>query len=940
MTKTDNNSANPPEQPLPADLLAEYERRLSELEQEISLRRSLNLEQQAELAALGTRYQQELADLHRRLKEETEEKQRQLETRLNDQRMLFETTLTHQKNLLSSNLAEQRSQLENSLAEQRNQFEAQLAEQRSLYEARLAEQHSQDEARVVELEQQFRTSLDDLDRQTRLRLAERDALILARSAEIAALNGAVSSLRSERDAILNSTSWRFIIRVQRFRERIIPIGSRREKLMRILLGQGRTAVPAQPQPISSEQPPAPQPASTTSSPPLVIAQPEQPSPQVEQTAPPPVEEVRPQPPVPQDLSTPISVEEVNLAYLPPPHSGDVEIVVRVSRPATPHVVRNCLAALLEHTPAPYHLTIHAQDTSPETNAYLIEFIRQYEARAVSSAETSMLQTSCELLAEITAPPGTAEWIVLLDAAAQVTPGWLERLLTCAQSDAHNGMVGPLTNASGLQSIALSGSDLAWAGSPLPAGISPDQVSAELAATSTRVYPHLPRLEHFCLLLRRAMLAEIGWLDPAAAALDYSQRATAAGWQLALADDTYVYLQPTTLPVEIRDDSSAISREQERVLQGIRARADHLLERHALVQRAAASYAGKRILFILPMAAAGGGANAILLATRTLRRMNLEAHIYNLPAYRAAFEHSYPSLDIPLVYGEITDLPQVASRYDAVVATSYITVYWAAQVAASHLNIPIAYYIQDYEPYFDEPGSEGYARAEASYTLLPNLIRGCTTTWIQDTIQRCHHVDTTLLGPSLDIDLYLPRPRQWQTGQGLRVAAMVRPSTPRRNPRVTMEILRRASREFGDALELVIFGADLAELRQAGMPLDFPFTLAGRLTPPQVARLMNEIDIFLDYSIFQGLGLSALEAMGCGAATVVPKYGGTDSYARHEENCLVIDTQDDAVCYAALKRLVLDADLRLKLGRNGIPTIAQFSAELPTFRLLQKMFPDK
>ncbi len=102
--------------------------------------------------------------------------------------------------------------------------------------------------------------------------------------------------------------------------------------------------------------------------------------------------------------------------------------------------------------------------------------------------------------------------------------------------------------------------------------------------------------------------------------------------------------------------------------------------------------------------------------------------------------------------------------------------------------------------------------------------------------------------------------------------------------------------------------------------------------------MNEIDIFLDYSIFQGLGLSALEAMGCGAATIVPQYGGTDSYARHEENCLVIDTHDASACYASLKRLITDNELRITLGRNGIPTIAQFSAELPTFRLLQAIFP--
>jgi glycosyltransferase involved in cell wall biosynthesis len=293
----------------------------------------------------------------------------------------------------------------------------------------------------------------------------------------------------------------------------------------------------------------------------------------------------------------------------------------------------------------------------------------------------------------------------------------------------------------------------------------------------------------------------------------------------------------------------------------------------------------------------------------------------------------------MIYGEISDLPQVAKHYDAVIATSYITVYWAAQLAALHPKLPIAYYIQDYEPYFDEPGSQGYLKAAASYTLLPNLVRCCTTPWIQQIILHKHQAPTTVLGPSLDIDQFFPRSRRWPASKGLRVAAMIRPSTPRRNPRGTMEILQRASREFGPALEPVIFGASLGELRDAGMPLSFPCKLTGRINQRQVALLMNEVDIFVDYSVFQGLGLTALEAMACGAAAVVPKYGGTSSFARNELNCLVINTHDSIACYASLQRLLTDSALRLNLGRNGISSAVQYYPELPALKLLQSIFPE-
>lgn len=382
----------------------------------------------------------------------------------------------------------------------------------------------------------------------------------------------------------------------------------------------------------------------------------------------------------------------------------------------------------------------------------------------------------------------------------------------------------------------------------------------------------------------------------------------------------------------------------RILEGIKARTNYVEERRDLLRQGQAIYAGKRLLFILPIAATGGGANLILLAARTMRQMHVDAQIYNLSPYRMDFEQAYPDNDVPMVYGAIENLPKMASRFDAVVATSYITVYWLNSIASIKPDLVIGYYIQDYEPYFDEPGSQGYEKAAASYTLFPNLVRCCTTPWINDEIQQQHsgnkqHIPVTVLGASLDIDLFMPRPRhdvEWPN-RSLRVAAMIRPSTSRRNPQLTMELMERASQELGDRIELILFGADLDELQQAHMPLSFPFKLTGRLNQKQVANLMNEVDIFVDYSAYQGLGLTALEAMACGVASVVPARGGTDVYARHEENCLVVDTQDKEACFSALTRLVRDDELRLKLQRNGLLFTPRFYPELPTFRLLQALW---
>ena len=176
-------------------------------------------------------------------------------------------------------------------------------------------------------------------------------------------------------------------------------------------------------------------------------------------------------------------------------------------------------------------------------------------------------------------------------------------------------------------------------------------------------------------------------------------------------------------------------------------------------------------------------------------MSVDAQIYNLPPYRSGFEQEYPDNDVPVVYDTVENLPQYAEHYDAVVATSYITVYWLKSVYQIKPGATLGYYIQDYEPYFDEPGTDGYKKAAASYDLFPGLLRCCTTPWIRDEIQHqssSHnlHIPVTVIGASADTDLFMPRPRRDTElpNRPLRVAAMIRPSTPRRNPHLTMELL--------------------------------------------------------------------------------------------------------------------------------------------------------
>jgi glycosyltransferase involved in cell wall biosynthesis len=124
-----------------------------------------------------------------------------------------------------------------------------------------------------------------------------------------------------------------------------------------------------------------------------------------------------------------------------------------------------------------------------------------------------------------------------------------------------------------------------------------------------------------------------------------------------------------------------------------------------------------------------------------------------------------------------------------------------------------------------------------------------------------------------------------------------------------------------------------------LPHQFPWQMAGILGPQQVANFLNELDIFVDFSSHQAMGLTAMEAMACGLAVLVPQEGGANAFARHEENCLMVDTSNRDQCWTALQRLLNDHSLRAKLQENALRDMPQYYPEGPALKILRILFGD-
>ena len=653
------------------------------------------------------------------------------------------------------------------------------------------------------------------------------------------------------------------------------------------------------------------------------------------------------------------IEAVPQQLVSSPHTGQVDIVVCVHNALED--VQRCLDSIVLHTSQPFSLILIDDGSDSPTKELLDRFSSQHAATLIRNEQAIGYTRAANRGMKL----AQSDYVVLLNSDTIVTSGWLDRMMTCAGSDEKIGIVSPLSNTASWQSIPEIESRGDWASNPLPLGVSVEKMGRLVDKYSGTLFPKLPFLNGFCLMIRREVINQIGYFneelfgDGYGEENDYCLRARKAGWALVLADQVFIFhAQSKSYSSERRkqlaeragmtlakkygqriiDLGVEVCRNSP-VLEGIRARSRIMFQREELIEKGKSLFAGKRIQFILPIEVASGGGNVVITEARVMRAMGVEVGILNLKTHTVGFTEAYPDLDLPVMYVDVDEISEIAKEYDAVVATFNPSVGWMMPQSQLPSKTILGYYVQDFEPYFYPVDSEGYHRAFDSYTLIPGLRCMTKTEWVRQELRNQIGVKSQVVGPSFNIDLFRPRPRldmDWPD-RPLRIAAMVRTSSAYRAPRETMETLKLASRKFGGGIEIIIFGTSLEDPDFKALPRDFAWSLAGMLTQQKMANLLNEVDIFIDFSTYQAMGLTALEAMACGVAVIVPMRGGINEIAKDHVNSLIIDTASEESRWGALKQLIEDHELRRKLQRNALRDVCDFYPEGPAFRILSALF---
>lgn len=131
----------------------------------------------------------------------------------------------------------------------------------------------------------------------------------------------------------------------------------------------------------------------------------------------------------------------------------------------------------------------------------------------------------------------------------------------------------------------------------------------------------------------------------------------------------------------------------------------------------------------------------------------------------------------------------------------------------------------------------------------------------------------------------------------------------------LEAFKKLKQEI-PSLEIHLFGVHKREKR-------IPDWILYHKNPSNIIDIYNSCAIFVSASLTEGWALPPVEAMKCGCAFIGTDISGHETYLK-DSHSIKIPPQDSEAIYKAVKLLIENKRLRVRLANNGLEFVKQFT----------------
>jgi glycosyltransferase involved in cell wall biosynthesis len=232
-----------------------------------------------------------------------------------------------------------------------------------------------------------------------------------------------------------------------------------------------------------------------------------------------------------------------------------------------------------------------------------------------------------------------------------------------------------------------------------------------------------------------------------------------------------------------------------------------------------------------------------------------------------------------------------------------------------------YFMQHNEEIFYPMQPEAMmARLSSRMSYALPIYKVANSSWLQRQIHERHGQSIPFSNNGIELKDFNPGQKRSDLDGIFRVVTYSRPDQWKGFPDA-VAAMQRVMERCGNLVEWHVFGylhPDLPEQNPYA-----PYIYHPKLPFSELAQLYASSDIALCPSWYESFPLPALEAMASGTSVVTTAFG-TEDYAFHEQNALVVGSRDVDGMAASILRLVRDTALRQRLAEAGRRTAEGFN----------------
>jgi glycosyltransferase involved in cell wall biosynthesis len=225
-------------------------------------------------------------------------------------------------------------------------------------------------------------------------------------------------------------------------------------------------------------------------------------------------------------------------------------------------------------------------------------------------------------------------------------------------------------------------------------------------------------------------------------------------------------------------------------------------------------------------------------------------------------------------------------------------------------------------------SDLYASVVADEAYHLPIKRIVNSTWLKNRMKERYGLELPIVYPAIDHKIFFPREVSRRGNK--KVVLCFGKQHVWKGLIDAFQAMKIVRKEVAN-IEFRLYGRRLVQVNV----LDVPYTFYRNPSDEELAKLYSSADVFILPSWYESFPLPPLEAMACGCPVVTTWYG-TEDYAFHEVNSLVVPPRNPKMMAEAIIRLLKDESLIEQFRKEGPKTAREFTWD-KTVRKIEEIF---